>query len=382
MILSAIFLFSCSSCDSEEEKIEPKQIWKTSIPEGYYSYTIPNATTNTVVFATSDGEVHGYSTKDGKMKWEKKVGPEDQGIPNKFMVYDNDIFFDYTNLLFSFDDETGNIKWVYVKNLNYGSGSSPEPSTNYVFTGDAYTPPGFNEGNVYCVNRQSGALVWKRKLTEGVEAITEKTIDDLVYVGTRGFKMGENGEEDYGKLHCFKASTGDSLWTFDFTDRPELSFNGGAVFGKPAVWGNYIYITTTKGATKGAIVCLNRFSGEKIWATNTPNGYHAGVTIDPISAKGYAVANLIFYSFDLYSGNLKLLEQDVLGSVLYEPIIYNHLVYLFTAGGSFQARKPEDGKLVYESINKYYTPLYVFGNLVNGVLYMISEDHIYALEAL
>ncbi|HNC47448.1 MAG TPA: PQQ-binding-like beta-propeller repeat protein [bacterium] len=365
-------LCSCGGCLDEggDQLLDLKEVWKVKVTQGLYSYTIPAATTSTVTFATTTGEVHGFSIQSGAKKWATKVGQTSQPIVNRFRAYGGHIYFDYSNRLICFDGESGAIDWQFVKSQTYGTLSDPEPSEEYVFTGDSYTPSGYNEGNIFCVLRGSGQLNWKRRLSEGVNNIAAST-DGYVYVTTQGFRMHpERGEVPYGLVYCFNSQTGDLIWSYDVSNRPNAGFVSGAADCRAAIWQDRVFIVNSSGS----VFCLNRFTGTEIWIKDLQSGSFAGMTVDDANQRGFVVAGIEFYCLTLDSGNLVWRSNSRIGeSAEWEPELFNGVVYNMGSVGFVEARDALNGQLLYQSIKNHET-FFRFGSLQDDCFYMLNNN--------
>ena len=106
----------------------------------------------------------------------------------------------------------------------------------------------------------SGKLLWKKSYGKDWTGIfpgarsTPTVADDLIYI--------ENGN---GSIHCLKTSDGEQVWSADFfkdfqADSVQFGFSESLLID-----GDKLYCTP--GGKANNVVALNRFTGQKIWAS-------------------------------------------------------------------------------------------------------------------
>ncbi len=106
----------------------------------------------------------------------------------------------------------------------------------------------------------SGKLLWRKSYGKDWTGIfpgarsTPTVADDLIYI--------ENGN---GSIHCLKTSDGEQVWSADFfkdfqADSVQFGFSESLLID-----GDKLYCTP--GGKTNNVVALNRFTGQKIWAS-------------------------------------------------------------------------------------------------------------------
>jgi len=106
----------------------------------------------------------------------------------------------------------------------------------------------------------SGKLLWRKSYGKDWTGIfpgarsTPTVADDLIYI--------ENGN---GSIHCLKTSDGEQVWSADFfkdfqADSVQFGFSESLLID-----GDKLYCTP--GGKANNVVALNRFTGQKIWAS-------------------------------------------------------------------------------------------------------------------
>ena len=374
-LLLALMLVSCSSCDKKiDSQGDIEIVWKTAIPEDYYTITTPAVAGETLIFITQNGEFNGFSIYDGSPKWKAGTG---LGKPqaNSIITYGENLYYDFFSRTISFNTIDGSFNWSFLKSLP--SNHDPEILEDDVFTGSLYADdPLINDGYVYCLDRVSGNQKWARHIARDAAKLKAVPEENRLYVATRWWN--QTGSTD-GLLLCLNSLNGDSVWSYDA---------GSGIFGKPNIWQNYILITTEDGK----VICINRNDGKEFWSFKAKNGFNVGVTVDSVSNLGYSVANYIVYCFDLQTGNIIWTQGEgssdprdnnpPFGTVFHEVVLYKGVIYFFQVGGTLTALDALNGKILYQSYQNYETPFRSGLVIADNKIFVLGNQYIYALKPL
>jgi len=131
---------------------------------------------------------------------------------------------------------TNNILWTY----HTGSGvDSPSVVGGFVYVGSY-------DGQVYCLNAITGALVWNCTIGAEVES-SPAVVGGLVYMGS-GFPNDS--------VCCLNAATGALVWNYT---------TGSALDSSPAIVSGFVYV----GSDDWNVYCLNATSGAFVWSYTT-----------------------------------------------------------------------------------------------------------------
>lgn len=108
---------------------------------------------------------------------------------------------------------------------------------------------------LYAFDAQSGQLLWKKGLPDFKKSSINKThpvfYDNKIFVaGLRGIMM------------ALDATTGNTIWQFDFKVESDYYKN---MYGKPALYGDYLLYGTLSGLEDNYLVCLNNQTGKLQW---------------------------------------------------------------------------------------------------------------------
>ncbi len=141
---------------------------------------------------------------------------------------------EYARRVMCLDSGTGRIMWEFY--LNDYADSSPA-----YFDGRVYVNDG--SSHVYCLDVQTGALIWKRE-TEWNSSSSLSLDGERIFAGT---SMG---------IICLKLETGEILWRFESDNK---------ISHTPAV----AYERVFAGDRDGVLYCLNAETGKLIWKMET-----------------------------------------------------------------------------------------------------------------
>lgn len=170
--------------------------------------------------------------------------------PNRDGVYPE------TNLLKSWPASGPQLLWS-AEGLGTGQGSVAVTTDKVFVTG---IPDTLNaEGYLFAFSHQ-GKLLWKKNYGKDWAGIfpgarsTPTVVDDLIYI-----------ESGSGAVYCLRTNDGEKVWSVDFfkdlkADSVQFGFSESLL-----IEGEKLYCTP--GGKTNNVVALNRFTGEKIWAS-------------------------------------------------------------------------------------------------------------------
>jgi outer membrane protein assembly factor BamB len=235
---------------------------------------------------------------------------------------------------------TGALVW------NYTTGAEVE-SSPAVVGGLVYV--GSDDDNVYCLNATNGALVWNYTTGSWVES-SPAVVGGFVYVGS-----------DDCSTYCLNATSGAFVWSYR---------TGGYVGSSPAVAGGLVYV----GSEDNSTYCLNATSGAFVWSYRT-GGY---VDSSPAVAGGLVYVgsdDCSTYCLNATSGAF-VWSYTTGYAWISSPAVVGGLVYVGSVDCSTYCLNAATGAPVwsYPTIGGWSSPA-----VVNGVVYVESQDgNIYA----
>jgi outer membrane protein assembly factor BamB len=199
--------------------------------------TSPTVVDDKVFFGSSDGSLYCLDAYDGYLLWKYQTGSVIVSSP---AVMEGKVYFGVTNGDFvSVDSNDGALIWTFT--MTDGTYSSPT-----VFDGKIYF--GSNDKNVYCLDADNGSLIWNYDTLSEVHS-SPAIAYDYLYIGTSD-----------GRLLCLNKDTGGFVWSYLIS---------GSVESSPAIADGKVYFNTDPccGFTS-YFVCLNAYTGTKIWEYN------------------------------------------------------------------------------------------------------------------
>jgi outer membrane protein assembly factor BamB len=160
------------------------------------------------------------------------------------------------NLLRQWPVEGPEMLWSFDK-LGAGMGSPVIANNRVYVTGIPDTIAGM--GRLFVLDLK-GKLLWTKDYGNDFTALfagarsTPTVAGDRIYI-----------ESGNGRVHCFNAITGDSIWSVDFfkdlqADSVQFGFSESILID-----GDRLYCTP--GGKTNNMVAMNRFTGQKIWAS-------------------------------------------------------------------------------------------------------------------
>ncbi len=140
-----------------------------------------------------------------------------------------------------------------------------------VVDGRVFTTGNFDGGQgVVAVGAQDGTLLWRTILTDQVPkhgyegARSTPTVD-----GDRLYVVTSNGE-----IVCLKTDDGEVVWRENFRQWDGKMMSGWGFSESPLVDGDHVLCTP--GGPNAMIVCLNKMTGQQVWASAVPYGGENG----------------------------------------------------------------------------------------------------------
>jgi outer membrane protein assembly factor BamB len=161
---------------------------------------------DTVLFASDDGFLYALGVEGGDERWRFDLGSAEleRRLPATTPPFD----YDYLH-------------------------SSPTTRDGVVYIGSA-------DGNLYAVDLETGAELWRFTTADRIRS-TPAVAGDTVYVGSWD-----------GRLYAVDAATGEQVWSFD---------TGGRIQSSPAVAAGRIIV----GSRAAKLFALNAETGEPEW---------------------------------------------------------------------------------------------------------------------
>ncbi|HTU22847.1 MAG TPA: PQQ-binding-like beta-propeller repeat protein [Gemmataceae bacterium] len=259
------------------------------------------------------GAVYCVDRKTGKEIW---MFNEDGDMKDVFSspcvadgrLYIGEGFHQHSDCkLYCLDAATGKKLWDFTT-------TSHTESSPCVVRGKVYF--GAGDDGLYCLDAATGKQIWH--LTGLHVDANPLVIDNRLY--------GGSGVGDYHKatvLFCLNADTGEESWRMA-VDLP--------VWGMPAVQGEYVFAGIGNGnflvsadqldnpeKPAGAVLCLERATGKRVWRYDVRDGVHVRVCVDDKHV-WFASRDRHCYCLDRREGK-RLWKTDIGSSVLASPAL-------------------------------------------------------------
>jgi len=195
-----------------------------------------------------------------------------------------------------------------------------------------------------------GSLLWKKVYGEewhvnytGTRS-TPLVVDDVVYL-----------ESGMGVVYCFKASTGDVIWSVDLLKKFNAENIRWGMAESLLIDGDNIICTP--GGRKNNVVALNRFTGETIWTSKgfgEPSAYCSPVLVVHNNTRlVVTMTTTSAFGVDASTGEMYWRVEQMQGNKIHAntPVYENGIIYFSSSsakknGGLLALKLSEDGKSV------------------------------------
>jgi len=263
-----------------------------------------------------------------------------------------------------------NNSWpMFLHDASHSGTASAEGSTNYAIllwnttvmnsvvsspaVADGHLFVGCEDGAVYCLNADSGEILWFFFQNKTEMMSSPAVSGGCVYVGCNN-----------GDVYGLNTSNGSELWNFT-TD--------GWVGSSPAVANGVVFI----GSRDGNLYALNATDGIKLWSLQTGNE----VESSPAVSDGVVYfASDNFYVYALNASTGKELWQTHTGSTVSSPSICNGCLYIGSYDGYVYCLNASTGGNIWRHLTQdtvISSPAVAY-----GCVYVGSEDNnVYCFNA-
>ena len=304
-------------------------------------------TSGGIVFVGStDNFLYALDQETGQQKWKFKTlgGRQINSTP---AVADGVVYFlGYDGILYALAADTGNQKWIFVTEYErrfqanrlhgYPPGYQTIPdswdiyaSSPSIANGKVYF--GSGDSNVYAIDMQTGALVWKFPTGDVVHA-SPAIANGTVYIGSWD-----------SFFYAIDAETGQEKWRFK-SGEDSFMHNQQGFQSSAAVADGVVYV----GCRDGHLYALDSASGRKKWDYSTSKGW---VNSTPAVRDGIVYAGTSdgyrFFALDAKTGRLRF-NFDAKGAVFSSPALAGDFAYFGSSNGRLYAVNARTGTLAWQ----------------------------------
>ena len=169
-------------------------------------YSVPSFDKKSLFFANSIGEIQSVSLKNKVLNWKKETGNAIYFSPT--VVKNNLIIGTIEGNILGLDTQSGNQKWnILVGGVLVGS---PIVENNKLYTASSTT--------FVCIDAVSGKVIWQNKLPESYSQGTPLIHGDKIIFGAWDTNV-----------YCLNKNTGTLIWKWNNSNNKQVLYSAGNV---------------------------------------------------------------------------------------------------------------------------------------------------------
>lgn len=244
------------------EKNTGKQLWRVN--SGFVISGAVGAGENIALVGGVKGEVAAYEISSGKFLWKSKVSSEVQSAPKIsegiVVVRTGD------GRIAGLNSQTGERLWLYERSTPALVARSNAGIT--IRRGIVYA--GFAAGKLAAISLHNGVIIWESSVSQPRGSTELERISDIISLP----ELNDSqvcGVAFQGRIACFDADQGGSLWTRDIASDKGLTMSR-----------KYLFLTDSSGEVLG----LDKLSGSSYWKNDQ---LHLRQTSAPLAQDHYLV---------------------------------------------------------------------------------------------
>lgn len=297
-----------------------------------------------VYFGSDDGNVYGLDSETGGQIWKTKTRGPVSGTPT---VVNGTVFVgSYDGNFYALNADTGELKWKFLtggerrfeakglhgmqpKNQTIADPFDIFLSSPVVVDGSVYF--GSGDGNVYCLNADTGEPNWKFKTGDVVHA-SPAFANNTVFIGSW---------DSY--FYAIDARSGKEKWRFHGGE-DALIHNQVGFQSSPAVVDGVVYT----GCRDAQLYALDAASGKEKWKFDNQLSW---VITSPAVFNGkvyFATSDSALYHVAEAATGKSLVKEDGQAYMFSSPAVANNTVFIGVLNGTLMARDATTGKLLWE----------------------------------
>ncbi|UCF49681.1 MAG: PQQ-binding-like beta-propeller repeat protein [Thermoplasmatales archaeon] len=241
-----------------------RKIWEKNL--GWSSESTPIIVDKKVIVGSTEG-LFVFHNGNGEIIWKNEIG----SVSVKPQYYDGIVYCgSHNGILYAFDLETGDVKWIFETNGEIHS--SPVVERNVLYFGS-------NDGYLYAIDTRNKDLKWKFG-TDGPVVSSPLVFDNVLYFGSWD-----------SNLHALEVETGKLKWKFTA---------GWGIDSSPAFYNDTIYI----GSEDNNFYAIDAKDGNIKWMFTTNGGIRSSPTVYG-NFVFFGSSDGIMYALNALNGNLE-----------------------------------------------------------------------------
>ncbi len=280
--------------------------------------------------------------------------------------------------IWAYDCNSGNELWETTHNYHVAQGSALAVDDNYVFLGGYRN----SAAKVFAFNKSNGSLAWTKILASGTKSSPH------IYAGTTLYN---------GKLFCGCEDTDENkrLFALDPFDGSEFWHSDGVgLYGLPDFYNGNVYIMA-KGSSSNYLCAINSNNGYHIFTKEFQLHGNVDVVVSSSGKVYFSLSSgLKFYAVSAENGDViweytvdvKSSSESKGGDKVSDPspAVWNGRVYFIGRDGYIYCFNADTGDIYWKyNIHGGGTADWRGQSLVlDGVLYVVVNGNLYALDAL
>lgn len=266
IVLAIVPMILCCKHDSEPVyrnlSVSLKWRYRTVGPAILYGYgngaRLQPVIRNGFLYVDAVGKMFKFSL-DGNLIWETRIRTDSLSTPERSLLYcewTQSVYFTNVRQVFALDIASGAIRWTFTLPSESGWGlHAMSPSKVFI---------GCNDGVLYAVDKQSGALAWSKIVRQSDERIMSVTWrDGSIYCSLLRVDS-TNQERGYLAVVNENTQTIVSIWQV-----PRVPTGSGGVITQVAFWNDRVIVSASNGHLYAIDTLGNIYWRVAVWASES-----------------------------------------------------------------------------------------------------------------
>ncbi|MBN3040308.1 MAG: PQQ-binding-like beta-propeller repeat protein [Candidatus Omnitrophica bacterium] len=265
-----------------------------------------------VYFSSQDGYLYCLNADNGNLIYKYKTGGQDSSSP----LLSQDRIFCASGFpnkyIYSLDAETGALVWQFETGQIVHSSAASQGNNIYI---------GSNDGNIYCLNKNTGGKVWDYHTKGGIYLASPAINEQALFIAPGNFDWS---------VYALKLSNGSLLWKYDLEDKlPTPNYVSNIALADDALF-------FVSGYTRQHLYCLDVLTGDLKYKVPLSSSTRLGFSSAPCLTKDtvyVADGKGKLIAVEAATGS-KLWEYDLGEKVVSSVVVANDRLYVGTLDAS------------------------------------------------